>query len=71
MIRSIIYLVCTFFFSTQINAQGFLGIDHRLNFDNSGIWSRSNQKTLEMGSALVVVGGALWEGNDTRLGKTF
>ena len=71
MIRSIIYLVCTIFFSTQINAQGFLGIDHRLNFDNSGIWSRSNQKTLEMGSALVVVGGALWEGNDTRLGKTF
>jgi len=71
MIRSIIYLVCTIFFSTQINAQGLLGIDHRLNFDNSGIWSRSNQKTLEMGSALIVVGGALWEGNDTRLGKTF
>lgn len=71
MIRSIIYLVCTIFFSTQINAQGLLGIDHRLNFDNSGIWSRGNQKTLEMGSALVVLGGALWEGNDTRLGKTF
>ena len=71
MIRSIIYLMCTIFFSTQINAQGLLGIDHRLNFDNSGIWSRGNQKTLEMGSALVVLGGALWEGNDTRLGKTF
>jgi hypothetical protein len=47
MIRSIIYLLCTIF-STQINAQGLLGIDHRLNFDNSGIWSRGNQKTLEI-----------------------
>lgn len=52
-------------------ADGPFGIDHRLNFDNSGIWSRSNQKNLEMGSAALVVGGALWEGNDTRLGKTF
>ena len=26
---------------------------------------------LEYASAAVVVGGALWEGNDTRLGKTF
>lgn len=59
-------------FSTLMaNADGLLGIDHRLNFDNSGIWSRSNQKTLEMGSAAVVIAGALWEGNDTRLGKTF
>ena len=57
--------------SLTAQADGLLGIDHRLNFDNSGIWSRSNQKTLEMGSAAIVLGGALWEGNDTRLGKTF
>jgi len=57
--------------SLTAHADGLLGIDHRLNFDNSGIWSRSNQKTLEMGSAAVVIAGALWEGNDTRLGKTF
>ena len=53
------------------HADGFLGIDHRLNFDNSGIWSRKNQLGLELGSAAIVVGGALWEGNDTRLGQTF
>jgi len=57
--------------SFTAHADGLLGMDHRLNFDNSGVWSRSNQKTLEMGSAAVVIGGALWEGNDTRLGKTF
>lgn len=67
------FLIAMTFLSSCLSAQadGLLGIDHRLNFDNAGIWSRSNQKTLEMGSALVVLGGALWEGNDTRLGKTF
>src|SRR6478735_9727629 len=52
-------------------AAGPLGIDHRLPFDESGIWSRSNQKAVEGLSALTVLGGALWEGNDTRLGRTF
>lgn len=50
---------------------GPLGIDSRLNYDNQGIWKRSNQRTLE---ALVIGGeiaGALWEGSDNRLGKTF
>lgn len=50
---------------------GPLGIDSRLNVDNQGIWKRSNQKALQ---ALVIggeIGGALWEGRDSRLGKTF
>lgn len=50
---------------------GPLGIDSRLNYDNQGIWKRSNQKALQ---ALVIggeIGGALWEGSDSRLGKTF
>lgn len=52
-------------------AGGPLGIDHRLPFDQSGIWARSNQTLVQDLSAAVVVGGALWEGNDTRLGRTF
>jgi hypothetical protein len=50
---------------------GPLGIDSRLNEDNQGIWKRSNQKALEgimIGGAIV---GALWEGADSRMGKTF
>ncbi|MFL6694650.1 MAG: phosphatase PAP2 family protein [Ramlibacter sp.] len=50
---------------------GPLGIDHRINFDESGIWSRSNQLAVRSVSAATVLGGALWEGNDTRLGHTF
>jgi undecaprenyl-diphosphatase len=42
-----------------------------LTFDQSGIWSRPNQLNLEYGSALFVMGGALWEGSDTRLGQTY
>lgn len=50
---------------------GPFGIDHRLNEDNSGIWKRRNQLVLQDATALVVVAGALWEGDDSRLGHTF
>jgi PAP2 superfamily len=50
---------------------GPLGIDHRLAYDDSGIWARSNQNAL-INSMMAFVGvGALWEGSDDRLGKTF
>ncbi|MGH8455658.1 MAG: phosphatase PAP2 family protein [Stenotrophobium sp.] len=52
-------------------AGGPLGIDHRLNYDNSGIWKRSYQLDLETGAIAAVVAGSLWEGGDTRLGRTF
>jgi hypothetical protein len=49
---------------------GPLGVDHRLSYDDSGIWKRTNQSTLV---GIMVVGGlagAIWEGGETRLGKT-
>ena len=57
--------------SAPVLAGGPLGIDHRLNIDDSGIWKRRNQLVLQDATALVVVAGALWEGDDTRLGHTF
>jgi membrane-associated phospholipid phosphatase len=47
------------------------GIDHLLPYDDSGIWKRSNQEILEYGLPIVMVGGALWEGGESRLGRTF
>jgi membrane-associated phospholipid phosphatase len=47
------------------------GIDHKVTFDESGIWNRNIQKGLEYGSIAVVLGGAAWEGGETRLGRTF
>ena len=49
---------------------GPFGIDHRLNYDNSGIWKDKNQRALEALLAAGVVGTALWEGSDTHLGHT-
>jgi undecaprenyl-diphosphatase len=47
------------------------GIDHLVPYDNSGIWKRSNQEIVEYGLIAAEVGGALWEGGETRLGRTF
>jgi len=51
-------------------AGGPLGIDHQLNMHDSGIWKRSTQNTV-LGLAVTAdVAAALWEGGDSRLGKT-
>ena len=47
------------------------GIDHMVPYDDSGIWKRSNQEIVEYGLIAAEVGGALWEGGESRLGKTF
>lgn len=50
---------------------GPLGIDHAWAFDQSGIWARHYQTALQFSVIAVEVGGALWLGNDDRLGHTF
>ncbi len=47
------------------------GIDHRLSFDESGIWKRTNQQALLDTLIAGEVAGAVWEGGDTELGRTF
>lgn len=50
---------------------GPLGIDHLVDYQNSGIWKRSNQTLLLDTLIGGEIAGALWEGGETRLGKTF
>ena len=50
---------------------GPLGIDHVVDYQNTGIWKRSNQTALLDFLIGAEVAGALWEGGQTRLGKTF
>ena len=52
-------------------SDGILGLDHRLNLDESGIWARRNQRIVHVGLIGAAVGGALLEGTQTRLGLTF
>jgi len=51
-------------------AGGLFGIDHRVAFDDSGIWKRRNQLILQDLTPIVVLAGALWEGDDSRFGHT-
>ena len=46
------------------------GIDHRVTYDDSGIWARSNQDALVNILLVGEVGGALWEGGEDRFGRT-
>jgi undecaprenyl-diphosphatase len=52
-------------------AGGPLGIDHRWNYDDRGLWRRSYQVGLEDGVILLEVVGAFSTQGDTRLGLTF
>ncbi|OWW19882.1 hypothetical protein AYR66_10575 [Noviherbaspirillum denitrificans] len=61
-------MICT---GTAWAGGGPFGIDSRLNYDNSGIWKRSNQKALVGVMIGGEIAGALWEGTDSRLGTTF
>lgn len=56
---------------TACASGGPLGIDHRLHYDNSGIWKRSDQKALMYGTILTVGAGAIAFGDHNRLGDTF
>lgn len=56
---------------TAMASGGPLGIDHRLHYDNSGIWKRTDQKALMYGTILTVAGGALAFGDNDKLGDTF
>lgn len=50
---------------------GPFGIDHILTRSDSGIYRRSNQLVAMDLSILALLGGALYEGNESRLGRTF
>lgn len=50
---------------------GPFGIDHRVSYDNSGIWKRRWQQDLNNGAIVTVLAGSLWLGGDSELGDTF
>jgi len=65
-------MIALLFCSTAAQADGGpFGIDDRPAYDNAGIWKRNYQEMLEFGAPVVLALGALWEGGDDRLGKTF
>jgi membrane-associated phospholipid phosphatase len=51
--------------------RGPFGIDYLVTYDDSGIWNRKYQQTLEYGLIAAEIGGALWYGGEDRIGRTF
>ena len=49
---------------------GPLGIDSVVHSGDSGIWSRGNQRALEVIAIAGTIGAAVWEGSDSRFGRT-
>ena len=43
--------------------------DHRLHYDNSGIWARKYQLAVEYGLVAGALGVALYEGSESRMGN--
>lgn len=68
------YLVCLVAMAvsgTAMAGGGPLGIDHRIHYDNSGIWKRGDQNALMYGTIITVGAGALAFGDNDKLGDTF
>jgi len=71
LVASLLAIACVTQAPLALAGGGPLGIDSRLSYDNSGIWARSNQNALIDSMMALVGAGALWEGGNDRLGKTF
>jgi hypothetical protein len=71
LLRAALACALTLRITAAFAGSGPLGIDHRLAYDDSGVWKRSNQLALEDLTIAAVIGGSLWEGGETRIGNTF
>ena len=49
---------------------GWSRIDHTVNYDASGVWNPNVYRGLVGALTAAQIGGAVWEGADTRFGKT-
>jgi membrane-associated phospholipid phosphatase len=71
MSRYLAFLTAMAISGVAIASGGPLGIDHRLHYDNSGIWKRGDQNALMYGTIVTVGVGALAFGDNDKLGDTF
>lgn len=67
---ALLILACACYATASHAESRFLGVDHQLTYDDHGIWARRKQDMLIGLMMAGEVGAALWEGGDTRLGRT-
>ncbi len=49
---------------------GWSHVDHVVSYDDSGMWDPTVYRSIVGGLTIAEIGGALWEGSETRFGKT-
>ncbi|MEO8123593.1 MAG: phosphatase PAP2 family protein [Burkholderiales bacterium] len=49
---------------------GWSRIDHRVSLNNSGMWNPNVYRSIVGALSVAGLGGAIWEGSETRFGKT-
>jgi len=57
-------------FSVAAQNCGWSRVDHRVAYDASGAWNPSVYRSVVGALTIAEVGGAVWEGAETRFGKT-
>jgi len=57
-------------FSTAAQNCGWSRVDHLVSYDASGAWNPNVERGIFWGLTIAEVGGAVWEGSETRFGKT-
>jgi membrane-associated phospholipid phosphatase len=68
---AIVFLASALLTSVQASADCFWShIDHKVTLDESGPWNPSTYRTLLAGAMVADLGAALWEGSDSRIGRT-
>ena len=67
-----IVVAVAFAFPASAAAQncGWSHIDHLVSLDNSGIWNPDVSRGITAALTIAQVGGAIWEGSESRFGKT-
>jgi undecaprenyl-diphosphatase len=70
MLRAVLTVRWVLACSLFLAGWAFAGIDHPVPVEDSGIWARSNQNLLRYGALIGDIAFAVWEGGETRVGKT-
>src|SRR6478609_6153373 len=69
--RTALFLVAGLMVSSALGQNcGWSRVDHMVSYDASGAWNPNVYRGVVGALTLAEVGGAVWQGSDTRFGKT-
>jgi len=72
LIRQLVLAAVSAIVGASASAQncGWSRIDHRVAFDNSGAWNPNVYRSIVGALTIAEIGGAVWEGSQSRVGRT-